>query len=376
MKISYLSDSSLFSGSANIIHVIKMSQAFAMQGHQVVLHVRSESKLLASDLRCEIEREYGIFPLFEVKVWRIGHFKGSCYVYGIFSGFYAWFSGACVAYCRSLPASFVVHSLGVKTIVEFHQPLASTQPAWLVVLLRHAWRKSNRIRFIAITKALKNYLESKYPECRTLIKVAPDGADEHPSSARPFPFLRNNQQINIGYCGHLYPGKGVELILKLAPLCPWANFHIAGGTDRDLTKWKSVSDSGEFSNLIWHGRLPHAEIPRFLNSLDIALLPMQLRVATSASDSSDIASWTSPLKLFEYMAAGLPIIASDLPVLREVLKHEVNSLLCDVHNTSLWQQQLERLRDCKDLRLRLGRAAKEEFLASYSWLSRAKQVLL
>ena len=82
MRISYLSDSTLFSGTANIIHVIKMSQALALQGHSVILHVRSESSY--SDLLCDISDEYGIRPLFKVRAWRIGRFKGSCYVYGFF----------------------------------------------------------------------------------------------------------------------------------------------------------------------------------------------------------------------------------------------------------------------------------------------------
>ena len=373
MKISYLSDSILFSGTANIIHVIKMSQALALQGHNVVLHVRSE--IFSSDLPRKIADEYGINPLFKVKVWKIGKFKGSCYIYGVFSGFHAWFFRSSLAYCRSLPASIVTNILGVKTIVELHQPLTSTQPSWFIFLLRCVWKGSSMIRFVTITEALKKYLESRYPECQMLIKVAPDAADEHPSDVCPYDFKQGDQQINVGYCGHLYPGKGIELILKLVPLCSWANFHVVGGTDHDLTKWKSFSDSDAFTNLTWHGRVPHADIPCFLSGFDVALLPMQRKVATSASNNSDIASWTSPLKLFEYMAAGLPIIASDLPVLREVLKHEVNSLLCDAHNPLSWQRALERLRDCANLRLRLGSTAKQEFLARYSWSSRAKQVL-
>ena len=359
MRISYLSDSTLFSGTANIIHVIKMSQALATQGHQVVLHVRAGS--FPSDCYHEIAREYGVHPLFKLKVWRIGEFKGSCYIYGFLSGIYAWFSGSSLAYCRSLPASVVAYSMGLKTIVELHQPLASTQPAWFVSLLLYVWGRSHKIRFVVITEALKNYLELKYPECHTMIKVAPDAADEHPAGARPLTFLKSDKQINVGYCGHLYPGKGVELILKLVPLCPWANFHVVGGTDHDLAKWKFIANSEMFSNLTWHGRVPHADVPCFLSSFDVALLPMQWRVATSASNNSDIASWTSPLKLFEYMAAGLPIVASDLPVLREVLKHEVNSLLCNALDPFSWQRQLERLRDCENLRLKLGVQQRKSF---------------
>ena len=350
-----------------------MSQALALQGHSVVLHVRFEK--FSSDILCHIAEEYGIDPLFKVKAWKIGSFKGSCYVYGVLSGFYAWFSRSSCAYCRSLPASVVTTLLGMQTIVELHQPLTSTQPAWFISLLRCVWKCSRKVRFITITQALKRFLESIYPECRMLIKVAPDAADEHPWDVRPIIFSQDDLKINVGYCGHLYSGKGVELILKLAPLCPWANFHVVGGTDSDLAKWKSFAGSSAISNLTWHGRVPHAEVPRFLSSFDVALLPMQYRVATSASNNSDIASWTSPLKLFEYMAAGLPIIASDLPVLREVLKHEVNSLLCDVHDPLSWRRELVRLRDSTNLRLRLGSKAKQEFLSRYSWSSRANQVL-
>ena len=85
MKISYLSDSTLFSGTANIIHVIKMSQALALQGHSVVLHVRSEK--FSSDILFHIAEEYGIDPSFKVKAWKIGNFKGSYYIYGLLSAF-------------------------------------------------------------------------------------------------------------------------------------------------------------------------------------------------------------------------------------------------------------------------------------------------
>ena len=184
-----------------------MSQALALQGHSVVLHVRSDK--FSSDLLCRITEEYGIHPSFKVKAWKIGNFKGSCYIYGFLSGFYAWFSLSSCAYCRSLPASIVTSLLGIQTIIELHQPLTSTQPAWFISLLRCVWNFSRKVRFIAITEALKNFLESSYPECRMLIKVAPDAADEHPLDVRPFIFLQDDRKINVGYCGHLYSWKGV-----------------------------------------------------------------------------------------------------------------------------------------------------------------------
>ncbi len=60
----------------------------------------------------------------------------------------------------------------------------------------------------------------------------------------------------------------------------------------------------------------------------------------------------SPLKLFEYMAHGLPIVSSDLPALREVLENESNALLCDPDDIVAWVSAIERLRS--SLQLRLG----------------------
>ena len=132
-----------------------MSHALALQGHSVVLHVRSDT--FSSDLLRDVAEEYGIDPLFKVKAWKIGNFKGSCYVYGVLSGFYAWFSHSSCAYCRSLPASVVTNLLGIETIVELHQPLTNTQPAWFVSLLRCVWQCSRKVRFITITESLKSF---------------------------------------------------------------------------------------------------------------------------------------------------------------------------------------------------------------------------
>jgi len=83
----------------------------------------------------------------------------------------------------------------------------------------------------------------------------------------------------------------------------------------------------------------------------------------------------SPLKIFEYMAAGKAMLCSDLPVLREVLIHEQTALLCDPENPEGWVRALKRLRDDVDLRKRLGKTARREFMAKYTWKTRAESIL-
>jgi glycosyltransferase involved in cell wall biosynthesis len=81
----------------------------------------------------------------------------------------------------------------------------------------------------------------------------------------------------------------------------------------------------------------------------------------------------SPLKLFEYMSAGKPIVASDLPVLREVLD-EANAVLVDPEDADAWARALESLRDA-GLRERLGVRARRDFLERHTWDIRARKVL-
>lgn len=101
---------------------------------------------------------------------------------------------------------------------------------------------------------------------------------------------------------------------------------------------------------------------------------LQTRVSTAASKDADIARWTSPLKLFEYMAAGLPIVSSDLPVLRDVLKPEVNALLCEPDQPKQWCEQLKRLWRHPAAE-QLGRRARQDFETRYSWRARARGIL-
>ena len=78
------------------------------------------------------------------------------------------------------------------------------------------------------------------------------------------------------------------------------------------------------------------------------------------------------MKIFEYMAAAKPIIASDLPVLREVL-NDSNAILVDPEDIDAWRDALAALRDAETQGS--GRKAHEQLLRSYTWQARASRVL-
>lgn len=111
--------------------------------------------------------------------------------------------------------------------------------------------------------------------------------------------------------------------------------------------------------------IPHCQVPEWYSRSDVAVLPYHrtLRHANSIS----------PLKLFESMAAGRPILVSDLPPIREVIQHERTGLLVDPDDPQAWVDALGRIRDDPELAVRLADAARQEAMR-YSWKVRAKGI--
>ena len=96
--------------------------------------------------------------------------------------------------------------------------------------------------------------------------------------------------------------------------------------------------------MFFHGHVPPSQVPNFLRVFDVMIAPYQ-PVVPLHGGVGDNAKWVCPLKMFDYMAAGKPIICSDHPVLREILSHEKDALLCAPMDVVGWADALSRLRD-------------------------------
>jgi glycosyltransferase involved in cell wall biosynthesis len=179
---------------------------------------------------------------------------------------------------------------------------------------------------IAISAGLRDdLLALGVPPERLL--VAPDAVDPARFSALP---ARQAARAALGlpphgpivtYTGHLYPWKGAHTLARAARhLPPDALVCIVGGTPADGAAFRAFLERKGLSGVHLAGYVPPAEVPRWLAAADVLVLPNSGTEAISAR-------YTSPLKLFEYMAAGRPIVASDLPSLREVLADGQNAVL-------------------------------------------------
>lgn len=228
---------------------------------------------------------------------------------------------------------------------------------------------------ITITDGLKNFLTENGISKEKII-VAPDGADFEKfnigiskEEVREKLNLPRDKKI-ILYAGHLYEWKGAVTLFETA--CKFSStakellFVFVGGTEKDIKNFKEKAKKENLNNIFIAGRAPHSEIPLWLKASDILVLPNSGKEKISSL-------YTSPLKMFEYMAARRPIIASDLPSIREIL-NDSNAILAEADNPDSFFEAIKKTLQNKELSVKIADKAYLDVL-NYTWDTRARKIV-
>ena len=367
MKIAYLSNSIIPSRAANSIHVMKMCQAFALNGHEVVLFALNKKNEKERSVTNPHEY-YGMKKKFLIKQMPCPNFRGRDWIYSYSILLSLKKMNPSLVYGRHLMACAHAARAKYRVIYELHFPVwqrSSRDRALFEELIT----RSELVRLVVITKALMNLCIDKWSLPPEKILVAPDGADPVEDESSLPQWTARPQCLQVGYIGHLYEGRGIDLIISLSGLMEDVDFHIIGGTESDIEYWKSQVSR---SNIFFHGYIPPNQIHKYRNSCDILIAPYQESVSV-ADRGGDTGSVMSPLKIFEYMSSKKPIIASDMPAIREVLNPD-NAVLVRPDSIQDWMKAIERLKDSKE-RSRIAGVAYEDFRTRYTWKNRAQYVI-
>ncbi|OGF23490.1 hypothetical protein A3D45_01150 [Candidatus Falkowbacteria bacterium RIFCSPHIGHO2_02_FULL_42_9] len=268
-----------------------------------------------------------------------------------------------IIYTRNPEIGWIFNLKRYKVIVEVHNWPSKDR------LYRFLIKRSNKI--ITITNGLKKlFLKNSWPENNIL--VAPDGVDLKKFDikidkiqAKEKLNLPTNKKI-ILYCGslYLYGWKGVDIFLAAAGTLPEDYLAIlVGGESNETAKIKNKYGG---NNLLLVGRKRHEEIPYYLKSADVLVLP-------NKSGDKISEQYTSPLKLFEYMASGVPIIASALPSLKEILNGK-NSFLFKPDDSESLAQGIKKLIQDNNFSQQIARQALLD-VKNYTWEKRTRNII-
>jgi glycosyltransferase involved in cell wall biosynthesis len=282
-------------------------------------------------------------------------------------------------YTRDVFTAWFVRALNVDFIMEVHElPAGRFQN----LLMRRILSASRLRTAVFISEELRKSLLRRMGDrlARQTAVVAHDGADLDEFQS-PLSRDESRRKLHLpegafmaGYAGSLFEGRGLEVILEVSRVLKDVVFVIVGGERGQADRLKRKVKETGLANVLVIGFVPHRMVPVYLAAFDELLMPYQEAVRTHQK-KHDIASCMSPLKMFEYMAAGRPIVASRLKVIGEILEDRRNAILVPSDSVTEWAGAIRTLRDNESLSRTIGEQARDD-VRKYSWDKRVKKIFL
>jgi glycosyltransferase involved in cell wall biosynthesis len=276
-------------------------------------------------------------------------------------------------YCRSFLTAYLCVKKSIPVILETHTTHYQNEDLQKVYTIAG---NSNFLGLVTIHDDIKNQHISNGIAAEKVL-VLPDGVDLKQfdlnldqRDCRKQLGLSMDKKI-ILYCGSLHPEKGINSIIECATLfknCNDCQFVIVGGNNQDVLFWQKQAMQNNV-HVDFVGFVPHSEVPMYLKAADVLLMPYSKKIDYQVMDVHT----TSPLKLYEYMASGVPIVSTNITAVSSVVPHLEGALLAEPDDVQQLCDHIEKLLYNPDLAARLTKYAKEK-VVHYQWQSRCLKI--
>jgi glycosyltransferase involved in cell wall biosynthesis len=381
MKVHVVANVRLPSERANALQTVKMCDAFARCGADVCLvrpwRFQSPAMRRVRDWRAY----YGVrgdfttrrlptidlqMPLERFVPARVASMLFQIENCTFTSSAWCWsfMSDADVIYTREpWVAGFLPRPNRRKLFLEVHQVPAKGRG-----IFARSLRRADGV--VTISRGLAEDVEA-FGVPRERLLVAPDGVDVEAfanPAADVIPPALPAGEVAIGYTGQLLKWKGVHVLAEASKRLPGnATVYFLGGTREQVAAFEAFCRERSLGRVKVLGFAEPRVIPGWLSRFDVVVLPNSARERISAKH-------TSPLKLFEYMASGKPIVASDLPSIREVLADGVNAALVTPDDAQALADGIRRVLGDRALAAKISAQARTD-AGRCSWTGRAEAIL-
>lgn len=367
-KLVYVANIRLPTEKAHGIQIMEMCCAFARRGFGVELVVPRRRTHITEDPFLY----YGVIANFSIqKVWCLDLVR--CGRIGFWIETLTFALSICVRmlfapavdvyYTRDEFVAWMLTLCGKKVVWEAHM---GQWNMFVKALIR------SRVPIVVISAGLKDFYEKKGASAGQIL-VAHDGVDiskfttplTRAEARRTRSLFSDVPHRKIAlYTGHLYDWKGVHVLARAAAYCSDVDIVFVGGTSKDVEQFKTQYASQKNIHMLGHKK--HDDMPAYLRAADVLVLP------NSGAETMS-RSYTSPLKLFEYMASGTPILAADLPSIREVLS-DGNATFFTPDDPQSLAASLVGLLENPEEQARTSERARSDIM-QYSWEARAEKIL-
>jgi glycosyltransferase involved in cell wall biosynthesis len=376
MKLLYLHDIDITSGKANAVQVLQMCRSFARLGVDVTLAVPMHKDASTETInRCAAE-QIGSEIDYKIIGYRKLTFRGRFTMVGGLLGAKRLLAEQKADYCftRNPVYAGSIIQAGFPLIYEAHNATIHKNNLLNFFFKQRLLGCANSDKmtaFIAISEALaSSWRKQGVPKDKVLalhdgVAVEDFIKSEKKSVLRQRLNLPVQGEI-VAYTGSLYKDREISTIIKLAKDEPQALFVLVGGPDKNIPELQREAFDRRVQNIIFIGRVAYPKVKDYLHAADVLLMVWSRNVPTI--------DYCSPLKMFEYMAAGKTIVGHAFPTILEVLKDNETALLADPDSYDVLRMKMNyALKSSEDNTL--GNAAKKLAFEFYSWDARAKHIL-
>ena len=369
MKIIYIINARIPTEKAHGYQICKMCEQFAEAGAEVELWVPTRKNEIKQDLFSfyGLLRNFKIEKILSMDFLQLEKYLGRLSlvlqkIFFLVRLLLKKMNQDALIYTRDPEIAWLFTVRGYKVAYEAH-----IWPKQSGCLNRCLLKKVNY--FIVITQGVKEaFLKNSFSLQNIL--VAPDGVDLErfdinlsKEDARSRLSLPLNEKIVV-YTGHLYSWKGADVLAEAALLLPQdVKVYLIGGTRKDVEMFRNKY---KMPNLHIVGHRQLREMPVWLKAADVLVLPNKKGEEISEK-------YTSPLKLFEYMASKRPIVASSLSSIKEILTDD-NSILVTPNDPAELAKGIKQSLSNQDLSGRISTRAFQD-AQQYGWQKRAEGIL-
>ena len=354
ITINYVCEVEYPNSSAYAIHVLKMCDAFASQTKKINLispYISIDTNELKINYR--IKNRINFFSIFKKK--KINFLKRVFFSLKILTN-NKLNKNNCIYISRSVIFAIIGSILNKKVILELHHELSGLTKILYFFLKKMKLLDNLRyifihVNLISVFKPIKKYI------------CLDDAVD-----VRDFKNIKNIKNIKktCVYVGSFHKGKGVELILQIAKKLQHINFHLYG--DKKFLNHNKILKNVKIFNYI-----NYKKIPKTLSQYEIALMPYGNWVSGRLKKINLINSM-SPLKMFDYLASGNIIIASDLDVYKHILKNNYNSILLNNSKANLWCKWINKI-SISTKKYNYIKTNALKTANKHTWIIRSKKIL-
>lgn len=377
MRIIYIGNSRLPTEKAYGVNMVKTCEALARQGAELTLLAPNNQNASGYD----VFAFYGVSRIFEMRYipiidgvsrgWPMGFWINQfTFTLGIFLR-HLGVSRDTTILTRDELSGWLLRKLGFRVFYDMHGFPEHKKFFWRIFM-------RSMTGIIGTSEWKLDQSKKQFGIERRKTIIAPNGFDpklflihQNKEELRAMLGLPQDKKIVL-YTGHLYDWKGAHVLARAAGLSDAADlvFVFVGGTWYHLEEFKKKY--GNIRNVLFLGHKSYREVPKYLKAADVLVLPNSLETKEkrfAVYSEMD----TAPIKLFEYMASGVPIVASDLPSIRAVVSEMEVSFVPADNPEALLSGIKRAIEDVPGAKEIAARALERSHL--YTWDERARKML-